>query len=253
MSAPGPSFSDALEEALDRRSEGAPLAVALTRVRAVLPMADNLGISGDDRDLYQLVDRVTDGVRAAFPESLCRSGCSACCHYPTSLFNVTGSEWEAIVRHVETAWEPERLERFRTRFWREHGPYMRRMRVLGALVSFPLPVFPRPGSIPPACPFLEDDRCSIYPARPTHCRAFGHFTIQYWWRKTPFIYGCLKQIATLKEALAAPGRPQLPSLNPLDIKLWGLARGKARLLALWTARTWPEPRRRWFSGAGRRR
>ncbi|MBU6428471.1 MAG: YkgJ family cysteine cluster protein [Cyanobacteria bacterium REEB65] len=216
-----------------------PLAVAMANVRVALPMVDNLGRTGDARDLHQLVDTLAAGARAAFPESLCKAGCSDCCYYPTSLFNVKRTEWDAIVRYIEANWSVERRQAFVERFWHEHGPYVWRLRILGYLVGIPLPVFPEPQSVPAACPFLEADRCSIYPARPTQCRAFGHFSVQYWWRRQPLLYGCLEQVKRLRTALQEPGRAQLPSLNPLEWKLWGLAFGPKRLLALWVAKTWP--------------
>ncbi len=251
-------FADALDAALAARAEttgelppGEQLALTLSQVRSVLPTADNLGATQDDRDLYHLIDTVSDGVRSAFPGSRCQAGCSACCHYPVSLFNVAPAEWKAIARHIETTWDRERLLGFVERFWREHGPALFKMRVLGFLVTLPLPIIPRESAIPPACPFLEDDRCAVYPVRPAHCRSFGHFTVHYWWRRTPFIYGCLEQIARLREALARPGQAPLPSLNPFDVKLWGLAPGKGKLLALWTARTWPRRTLERLSGTAR--
>lgn len=104
------------------------------------------------------IDKDLDELHAADPDHptlACKKGCSFCCHlrvyvFPPEVFRIVdfversfdGSQKEALARrlevHVEALDKLEGMERLSTR----------------------LP-----------CPFLEDDLCSIYEARPTSCRA----------------------------------------------------------------------------------
>ncbi len=228
----------------DGSPDGAPLASALERVRVALPMVDNMGLSRDDRDLYTHIDDLAEGAKAAYPESLCKAGCSACCHYPAGLFTASRAEWEAIYDHIAETWPAEQVVRMVRRFWDGHGPFIRRLKAIEWLMEFPLPVNAKREAVPLACPFLESDRCTIYAARPTFCRTFGQFTFKYWWQREPTLYGCDKQTEHLEPILRRPGRARLPSFNPIFHKRFVLSqKGKRHLLSLWVAARWP---RRWL-------
>lgn len=226
-----------------------PLAAAMEEVRIALPLADNLGRSGDERDLYALADKLTSGVKEAYPESLCKAGCSGCCRYPEALFTATAREWDVILDHIEREWPAERVFTFVSRFWETHGRYWRRLKAAEWLIEFPLPlpVHPRRAAIPIACPFLEDHRCAIYPVRPLYCRSFGSFTYKSFFRPEPAIYGCEDQAANLEPLMDRPGRPRIPRFNPLLARRHALSKGGQRhLLAIWIARRWPK---KWLAAA----
>ncbi len=221
--------------------DSAPLAGAMEDVRVALPMVDNMGRTQDQSDLYTLIDLLASGVKEAYPESLCKAGCSSCCQYPPALFTVTRQEWEAMLAYVTREWSAERIGRLVTRFWGSHGPYMRRLKVIEWLMEFPLPVNAKRKAVPLECPFLEDERCSVYPVRPVYCRSFGSFTYKYFWTPEPFVYGCQEQSDLLGPITRRPGRARLPSFNALFNKRFFLSRGgKRRLLSMWLARQWPK-------------
>ena len=144
-------------------------------------LADNVGETHDEHDLYTHLDRLSEGVKATFPGSYCKAGCSACCHYPVALFTLTFTEWRVIQRYVEDVWSQaqrdalvERYNRVFNRFWR-FALTMLQNSMFGVVLAAPV-MYPRKI----ACPFLVDDACTVYPARPYQCRSFGHFAARSW-------------------------------------------------------------------------
>jgi Fe-S-cluster containining protein len=104
----------------------------------------------------------------------CRKGCGACCRQPVQ---VSETEARALARLVEAMPEPRRAE-VRARF----ADTIRRLDDAGLLdyLRHPNPVagpevltlgiaYFRLGL---ACPFLEEESCSIHPDRPVACREF---------------------------------------------------------------------------------
>lgn len=84
--------------------------------------------------IYELLDSIGAYVASATP---CKKGCSNCCHY-----SVTVSEVE--IKYIETHTQRKRLK-------------------------VPLPPTNFHGQ---PCPFLKNDACGIYAARPFVCRRF---------------------------------------------------------------------------------
>ena len=231
--------ADTFEVALQQALDAAPLAATLREVAFKLPMVDNLGISGDHRDLLPLIDQLADGARALYPEIPCKPGCSACCHYPVALYTIAESEWRPMEEQILLTWPEERLIAFVRKFWDSHGPYMWRLRVVNFLMEFPLPIVPRREAIPLACPFLEDDRCAVYDRRPAQARTFGLFSYKHFFFKEPVLYGCDMAQEVMAPVLAARDRPGLPSFNSIYGVRSKLARGRKLLIPLWVAKQWP--------------
>ncbi len=220
-----------------------PLGDAMEAARTDLPRVDNMGVTGDARDLFAVTDRLSAAIQQAFPESLCGAGCSACCQYPVGLFDIDRAEWEVIRRHIREAWTPRERSEFLERFERDFGPYRLKLRILDALMTFPLPVTSRPEGLPLACPFLKDDRCSVYAARPIVCRTFGLYSVLRSGRKESHLYACEKQAVTLNEALSKEGpRIMPPSVNPIRLALVRFLSFKARLIPLWVWQDFPRDR-----------
>mgnify|MGYP001257984765 CR=1 FL=1 len=220
--------------------EAHPLSAAMEAAREELPRVDNMGVTGDARDLLAVTDRLADAVKEAYPQSLCAAGCSACCHYPVGLFDIDRAEWNVIRRYLETTWTREERRSFFARFQERFGPYRFKLRILDVLMTFPLPVTSKPEGLPLACPFLVNDRCTVYPARPVVCRTFGLFSVLRSGRKESHLYACEKQALALNEAISGDG-PQImpPSVNPIRLALVRFLSNKSKLLPMWLWKDFP--------------
>jgi Fe-S-cluster containining protein len=114
-------------------------------------------------------DRATARAEAAGRPISCRAGCGACCR---QLVALAPSEARALARLVDTMSEPRRTT-IRQRFdaaLRRLGDLVDRMptgtaeqRTELSHAYFKLGI---------ACPFLEDESCSIHPDRPMACREY---------------------------------------------------------------------------------
>ncbi|HEY9722285.1 MAG TPA: YkgJ family cysteine cluster protein [Oscillatoriaceae cyanobacterium] len=206
-------------------------------MREHLSEADNIGRTGDARDFYAHLDRLSEGVKQTFPQSFCKAGCSGCCHYPVGLFTITFTEWQVMRDHMENVWsEADRqdfVERFRARF---RGGWLQLFTMLQNSLFLLMLAAPFLERRRIACPFLKDNNCSIYAARPYQCRTFGHFAARPWLGKQPKIYACHMQGQNLHNALQRSGPQfQLPVMNPIVIKLRKLCRGPRLSLPLWAS------------------
>ena len=218
---------------------------AIRAFRDALAGADNLGGTGDERDVYVLLDRLVDAVRMAYPGVRCGAGCSGCCDSATAIFDVWPEEWERIETHVATRWSAERRAAFKARFDAAHGHRLRAYRVLETVKHFE-PVadryWDREGY---RCPFLEGGQCAIYDARPLACRMYGYFAVRGRWLAEPKVYGCRMQADYFSEERDRGGL-HLPSVNAVTARVakltreppWRRAR-RPRILPLWIAERWP--------------
>jgi len=237
------SFDGVLTEVLDRNEAFNPLAHALAIAREKVGAATNMGVSGDDRDLFHLIDDLSTSVVATYPESLCYAGCGRCCHYPTAFFDIFPQEWTLIREHLEQHWAPARREALVALFWKSHGPYLWLIRAFEWLMGLAIPLFPTHKALPLQCPFLEDDRWSIYRVRPFPCRAFGAFQAKMTRWSRSHVYACSEQSEALTEAIAkSPLNPALPDIHPVQLKQYAFVDGRRRTIASWIARTYPQPK-----------
>jgi Fe-S-cluster containining protein len=129
------------------------------------------------------VDKSVEGVTAAGEKVSCKSGCAACCYHPIPVSEV---ELYRISGLVENMPEPRRSDLkkrfsdamvlFRSLGWfdriieiktRAASPDMETTRkelILEAALDYFYQGI--------ACPFLEDNSCSIYESRPLVCREY---------------------------------------------------------------------------------
>lgn len=211
-----------------------PLVEAMDYVREHQDTADNFGRTGDGRDLYHLIDRLSEGVSKSF-KSYCQAGCGSCCHYPIAMFTTTFTEWDLVRRYLETEYTQAQrvalVKRYKatyTGFWRMVLGYLQRSSIT-LFVTAPLVYRAKI-----ACPFLVDGSCSVYPARPYQCRTFGLFAVRTFGH-TPKVYACNVQGANLLTQVEAAGpQVQLPVSNALAKKIRKLCEGPKLALPIWT-------------------
>lgn len=90
------------------------------------------------KKLHQLADKVAEHALLETAKPECEKGCSKCCHYRV---DITQTEAEILAEFTGRQMQiPER----------------------------PSEMFEKPTP----CPFLVDDACSVYPARPLQCRSY---------------------------------------------------------------------------------
>ncbi len=226
----------------------------MASARVLLPRTDNVGRSGDERDLYGVIELLAGGVKAAHPGSSCQAGCSACCSLHKALFRIFRSEWDAIFDHVLETWPGDRIASFARRFWTETGPYLPFLERIQRRMDAGERVRPPRADLPIDCGFLEADRCSVYPVRAAICRGFGYFGLR---RSADDldgdappngdlpgleIYSCNQQREALAHREIGP-RVQLPVFNTVYSRLESLCDGQEkRLIPLWIARSFPNTR-----------
>lgn len=238
------TFEGVLADAVERNPTVNPLADSLNAARDLVPAADNMGRTRDEHDLFHLIDRLGEAVVRTYPQSQCYDGCGRCCNYPTAFFDLFPEEWALVHEHIETQWTPERRQAMVERFWADHGPRMWTIKIFEWFQSINVPIFPTRKVLPLACPLLENNRCSVWEARPLPCRTYGQFTAKVSPWSQPHIYACAEQGAALDEALQQEGlQVMLPDVSPVMIKQLAFVSGRKRVMASWIARHYPRPDR----------
>jgi Fe-S-cluster containining protein len=222
------------------------LQAGLQRAAKFLGRADRVGQSEDPRDIYYLIDFMVYLVKEAYPYIPCQSGCSHCC-VDSGLPRTSALEWQHIYAYLRDTASPE----VRQTVLRQNEVLHRQQLALflqeQARIERPDTDLPLPAFGCKRCPFLIDDRCSVYPVRPAICRGFGYFT----WRPRPQVesqvFACQMAADTLLEGLQLRQQDQamLPVWNAISDKLYALnavqGQGVIATLPLWLlAHTGPD-------------
>ena len=122
----------------------------------------------------EIVRRSADAVRAEGKEISCRAGCGACCR---QLVPISETEARALAELVSRA-SPARRAALRARFaeakkrLEELGLWQRLSELRGLSREEILRLGEDVFWAGIACPFLEEEACSIHPDRPLACREF---------------------------------------------------------------------------------
>lgn len=208
------------------------LQATIRSVAPSIPAATNLGDSGDQADLYWIIDYLSFAVEQAHPANPCAQGCSDCCH--NQVFRVTAPEWD-VARTGLLALAAEQRARIVQRTEAVYGPFRPALEALATAWSAgerPDPAWHQ--NTPKTCPALENGRCSIYAERPAICRAYGYFSAQV--DGKPSLLICHQRGPAWVEALEGEGVTDfaMPNWNPIQRKLNELNdSGLIKPLPLW--------------------
>ena len=199
-----------------------------------LPRTHSVGGAEDWSDLYYLIDYLTFALDRAYESQPCRDGCSLCCR-EYSIFRVTAAEWATISALLDDRGEGTAglLERNQATY----GAYRDQLqRVAESWQGDPSlsATNPHLEGLPPVCPALVDDRCSIYDARPLICRAYGYFAVKVRDKDTLMICKVLGR--AFVDSLREQGleHAPLPNFEPFDRQVRRLnGTGAIKPLPLW--------------------
>lgn len=194
----------------------------LAELGQVLTAVTNMGITGDLKDLYSLIDFFTTLVDQAYPEIPCLTGCSLCC-VDNGLPRTSSLEWRLIYAYLLRLPEETWL-RIKAQNEAFHGEQIDLFLQEQARIHHPERNLPLPDLGCKACPLLLDGKCSIYPVRPAICRGYGYFT----WRQGPNqesqVFACRMAADALLDALQArhSAHAILPVWNRISEKIYAL-------------------------------
>ena len=200
-----------------------------------LPRTRSVGGTEDWSDLYYLIDYLAFALDRAYESQPCRDGCSLCCR-EYSIFRVTELEWSAISAFLDeqdAAWTADLLERNQATY----GPYREQLgQVARSWQGEPSlsAINPHLEGLPPVCPALIGDRCTIYGARPLICRAYGYFAVKVRDKDTLMI--CKDLGRAFLDSLTEQGleHAPLPNFEPFDRQVRRLnGAGAIKPLPLW--------------------
>ncbi len=108
--------------------------------------------------IRSVADDEMEGAQRAGPQVACKKGCGHCCHQPVSV-NIP--EVLYLASYIRENYSPEELSQLRSRM-SEYAKTLIPFREEGRLVGCNT-----------TCPFLKDDMCSIFVARPMACRSYN--------------------------------------------------------------------------------
>lgn len=176
-------------------------------------------------DVYTLLNQLSSDVLDMYPHIACRTQCNSCCK-GTSMPTASPAEWEQVHDYLMRFYTPEQrqelVERIRAyynpnreAYWQVHDT-IQQVPDLEKLAEFKR-VLPRLEST--QCPFLVDEKCSVYMSRPAKCRAHGAFLFQL--QDHVQLHACGSEVDKMEAYLEQQGsrKVTIPFWNPFESKI----------------------------------
>ncbi len=210
---------------------------SLANTAHYLPDINNIGQSGDAHDLFYYIDFLVYLVDQSYPFIPCPSGCNHCCTQ-SGLPRTSALEWHLIYDYFK-ALPAETQLRVIERNEQMHRPQYEQFLKEQARIENPKSDLPLPDFGCKECPFLVDERCSVYPVRPSICRGFGYFTWRPGGARDSQVFACQMAADTLLDELRVRNESHaaLPAWNPISDKVYALneqlSTGVMATLPLW--------------------
>jgi Fe-S-cluster containining protein len=200
-------------------ASAALLRATIAQTAPLIPVADNVGQSNDQQDIYYLLDYLCFAVDRAYPQIPCSKGCSHCCK---QLFRVTQLEWTTFKQGLAEM-PAETRDAILARTIEQFGPHRETLERMAAIwtAGERLPE-ELPQQTPMGCPMLIDGRCSNYSHRPAICRGYGYFSATI--NETSFLLICRQEGPSWLNHLESTHVDQfpMPNWNPVQRKLEAL-------------------------------
>jgi Fe-S-cluster containining protein len=154
----------------------------IVKYAPLIDKATNTGLSNNEKDLYFLMDSLVDEVKKTYPELPCKNKCSLCCEN-YGIPRVTTIEWQVVHKYIVKEMPEELRKKVIQQTIDMHTPQIEELTEEQNRIQEPHTKrikanSPRPKFKCGHCPFLVDQSCSIYKARPSICRAYGFFSIR---------------------------------------------------------------------------
>lgn len=176
---------------------------------------------------WQAADQAQQQAQSQYPEMGCLTGCADCCQHHGSPLSYA-SEWATLANWLRK--RPEIWAAAVTRYRKLQQQWRRKLQS-AQLPGLAEALFEAP------CPFLDQGRCSVYPVRPTTCRAFGNTLLQQPASSGDDVYTCNREKDRWETTLPLAGSPRLGLRAPLFAELE--AQGPPRSLLAYLAASLP--------------
>lgn len=177
-------------------------------------------------DLYRHIDEQARQVHATYPFWPCRDRCDVldgrnCCHH--SLFPVSKTEWERV--HPVLKAMPVAV---RTQIYASARKIVKQLKMTRG-TDFPSLFKTHHQELAP-CPFLVNNRCSVYEARPIICRSFGYFADPPSSENPSGSYNWCTEVG---RTVQTRGVTRVPSWSRLSERMVNVLSAPVRPLAAW--------------------
>lgn len=156
-------------------------------------MSDSLIV----QQAWQAASAAQAQAQADYPELGCLSGCNACCKSHGSPMTYA-REWEVMSEWLQS--EPLIYEQARVQY-RQLKQELRARLAQAETPTMAQALFEAP------CPFLQAERCAVYPVRPLTCRAFGNSVLAPQPDSGELVYTCNPEKDRWEKVLPLHGQP----------------------------------------------
>jgi len=176
-------------------------------------------------DMDKFIDDISNAVYEIYPCISCQSGCFTCCT-GSSLPIVYPKEWKRVRDEIKKLPEDTKLKIINKNesFFENDSElinFIHKMAIeeanLDDLKQFEKRLITEFTN--KTCPFLIDNRCSVYSVRPTKCRAFGAFGFVF--QNNVHLMSCNDDIKKMSEYLTEKNikKSILPYWNYIENKI----------------------------------
>lgn len=183
-----------------------------------LDLVDNLA------DFYSVINKLSYLINNFYTDIECKSGCSRCCKFYGSP-QLYKFEWDNIISYLEKNMDNRTMMRVRAKL-KDNILFLKEK--LENNHDYFQPQFNASVFFIAECPFLYQNKCSIYEVRPLICRMFGNTYLKRENKEAyKNVYACAEEQERWKKEIEInKSLPLLPRNDYLESKIIKLAKTK---------------------------